>query len=147
MWKLNAVERLARWRDFRKSLDTLPMEQAVQSVADFWTSCPFTPYYLDPEQSGKWPDPWTLVEENYYCDLARSLGMLYTITLTLHNPESEIRVYYDTEAKVHYNLVWIEQGKYVLNMNEGEVLNKTHIAQHFELRMTYGEKKLKLSSY
>lgn len=147
MWKLNAVERLARWRDFRKSLDNLSIEQAVQSVADFWTSCPFIPYYLDPDQSESWPDPWTLVEENYYCDLARSLGMLYTITLTKHNPKAEIRVYYDPEARVYYNLVWIEQGKYVLNMNEGEVVNKTHVAKHFELRSSYGEEELKLNSY
>ena len=147
MWKLDAVERLTRWREFRKSLDHQSIDQAVQSVADFWTSCPFMPYYLDSEQPSDWPDPWTLVEENYYCDLARSLGMLYTITLTLHNPKSEIRVYYDTEARVYYNLVWIDNGKYVLNMNEGEVLNKTHIKQHFELRNCYGEEELKLSSY
>ena len=89
MWKLETSERLARWRDFRKSLDNLSIEQAVQSVADFWTSCPFIPYYLDPDDYVNWPDPWTLVEENYYCDLARSLGMLYTITLTKHNPKAE----------------------------------------------------------
>jgi hypothetical protein len=147
MWKLNSDERLSRWRAFRKSLNALPLEQAVASVADFWTSCPFTPYYLDPDKPDTWPDPWTLVEENYWCELAKAVGMLYTIKLTEHKPEVEIRVYYDPDSKLQYNLVWIAQGKYVLNMNDGEVLNKTHIAEQLELRYTYGEEELKLNSY
>lgn len=147
MWKLNSDERLSRWRAFRKSLNALPLEEAVTAVADFWTSCPFTPYYLDPDKPDTWPDPWTLVEENYWCELAKAVGMLYTIKLTEHKPEVEIRVYYDPESRVQYNLVWIAQGKYVLNMNDGEVLNKTHIAEQLELRYTYGEEELKLNSY
>jgi hypothetical protein len=147
MWKLNSDERLSRWRAFRKSLNALSLEEAAASVAEFWTSCPFTPYYLDPERPDTWPDPWTLVEENYWCELAKALGMLYTIKLTEHKPEVEIRVYYDPESRVHYNLVWIDKGKYVLNMNDGEVLNKTHIAEQLELRYTYGEEELKLNSY
>jgi len=147
MWKLDPDERLARWRAFRKSLNALPLDEAATTVADFWTSCPFTPYYLDPDKPDTWPDPWTLVEENYWCDLAKALGMLYTIKLTEHKPEVEIRVYYDRESKVYYNLVWIAQGKYVLNMNDGEVLNKTQIAEQLELRYTYNEEELKLNSY
>lgn len=147
MWKLNSDERLSRWRAFRKSLNALPLEEAVASVAEFWTSCPFTPYYLDPDKPDTWPNPWTLVEENYWCELAKAVGMLYTIKLTEHSPEVEIRVYYDPESRVNYNLVWIDKGKYVLNMNDGEVLNKTHIAEQLELRYTYGEEELKLNSY
>lgn len=147
MWKLDPCERLSRWRAFRKSLNNLSLDDSVASVAEFWTSCPFTPYYLDPEQPTMWPDPWTLLEENYWCDLAKALGMLYTIKLTKHNPDVEIRVYYDSESKLQYNLVWIAQGKYVLNMNDGEVLNKTYIADQLELRYTYGEEELKLNSY
>ena len=86
MWKLNASERLARWREFRKSLATQSLEQSVIKVADFWSSCPFTPYYLDPDLPDSWPDPWTLIEENCYCDVARAAEMLYTIKLTTHAP-------------------------------------------------------------
>jgi hypothetical protein len=107
MWKLNSAERLARWRNFRKSLDALSLDTAVAQVADFWTSCPYTAYYLDPDHPNTWPDPWSLVEENYWCDIAKSLGMLYTIKLTAHDPEVEIRVYNDPETRLQYNLVWI----------------------------------------
>ena len=146
MWKLNSTERLSRWRDFRKSIEHLPIEEAIELVAKFWTACPFTPYYLDPDQPMSWPDPWTLVEENYWCDLAKCLGMLYTIKLTAHDPEVEIRVYNDHESRAQYNLVWIDQGKYVLNMNDGEVVNKTQVSKLI-LHRCYGSTELKLDKY
>jgi hypothetical protein len=147
MWKLKADERLAHWREFRKKLDTLELENAVQEVADFWTRCPFTPYYLDIDQPLDWPDPWTLIEENFYCDIAIALGMLYTIKFTAHSPAIELRVYQDPETRVYYNLAWIDDGKYVLNMTEGEVVNKAQIAKHLSLRYCYGDAELKLNSY
>jgi hypothetical protein len=146
MFKLPSDERLARWRDFRKSLNALPFESALQSLVDFWSRCPFSPYYLDPAHPENWPDPWTLIEENYYCDLAKALGMLYTIKFTDHSPEVEIRVYYDPETKYNYNLVWISNGKYVLNLIEGEIVNKTHVEKNLKLKIEYG-KELKLNSY
>lgn len=146
MWKLNSSERLSQWRNFRKSLDTVTIDEATALVAEFWRTCPYNAYYLDPDKPDTWPDPWTLVEENYWCDLAKSLGMLYTIRLTTHNPEAEIRVYNDPKSKIQYNLVWIDQGKYILNMTDGEVVNKTQVSK-LELHRCYGVEELKLDSY
>jgi hypothetical protein len=125
----------------------LPLETAVKSIAEFWANCPFTPYYLDTDNYADWPDPWTLIEENYYCDVAKALGILYTIKLTSHSPVLEMRVYYDHTTNTHYNLVWVDHGKYVLNMVNGEVVNKIEIKNELELRKSYGEQELKLSSY
>ena len=72
---------------------------------------------------------------------------MYTITLSDHRPTVEIRVHYDPESRVHYNLVWIEDGKYVLNMIDGVVVNKTQIAEQLELRRCYEAEELKLNSY
>ena len=104
MWKLKSDERLVRWRELRKKLDSKPIDQAVQLVAEFWTGCPFTPYYLDIDKPEEWPDPWTLIEENCYCDIAIAIGMLYTIKFTEHSPPVELRVYHDPETRVYYNL-------------------------------------------
>lgn len=145
MFKLNAAERLTRWRDFRKSLDDLPLEKAVQATVDFWQGCPFSPYYLDSAKPDEWPNPWTLIEENYYCDIAKALGMLYTIKFTKHNPEVELRAYYDPETKYTYNLVWIDGGKYVINLIEGEIVNK-QLTDNLTLKVKYVE-ELKLNSY
>jgi hypothetical protein len=145
MFKLSASERLTRWREFRKSLDLLTIEQALDATVSFWQGCPFAPYYLDPAKPNEWPDPWTLLEENYYCDIAKALGMLYTIKFTKHDPEIEIRVYNDPGTNHSYNLVWISNGKYVINLIEGEVVNKT-LTANLKLKVKYKE-ELKLNSY
>lgn len=137
VWQLDDTERLARWKTFRKSLDELDLGTALGRVADFWQTAPFSPYYLDPCDPGNWPDPWTLLLENYYCDVAKALGMLYTIKLSCHNPDAELRVYYDEQNQVNYNLVWIKNGKYVLNMTDGVVLNRQHIPDTFKLKFKY----------
>ncbi len=137
VWKLDETERLGRWKIFRKSLDILDLGQALDEIADFWSSAPFSPYYLDPSDSSNWPDPWTLLSENYYCDVAKALGMLYTIKLTNHAPDVELHIYYDERSRVNYNLVWIEKGKYVLNMTDGAVLNRQHIPDTFKLKFKY----------
>lgn len=145
MFKLAATERLSRWREFRKSLDTLTLEQAVKATVDFWHGCPFSPYYLDPAKPEEWPNPWTLIEENYYCDIAKALGMLYTIKFTAHNPSVELRMYVDPETRYSYNLVWIDDGKYVINLIEGEVVNK-QLADNLTLKVKYAD-ELNLNSY
>lgn len=146
MFKNEPGERLTRWREFRKTLNSLPFEKAVERVGEFWATCPYCPYYLDADLPDTWPNPWTLIEENWYCDLAKALGILYTIKFTTHDPEVEIRVYVDPETKYTYNLVWVEQGKYILNMINGQVVNKEHLTKTLELKARYQE-ELKLDVY
>ena len=75
MWKLEADERIAHWRAFRLTIGGKPLEQAIEATAEFWQSCPHNPYYLDPADPTNWPSAWDLISENYYCDLAKALGM------------------------------------------------------------------------
>jgi hypothetical protein len=149
MWKLPASERIAHWKAFRKTLDTLPVDQALQSVSDFWHSCPFCPFYLDPDRPDAWPTPWELIAENYYCDLARAAGMLYTIYFTQHgsNLQSEIHVYNDRDTQHTYNLVVLDQGKYVLNFQDGKVVNTVSINKNLAHVKTYSSTDLKLQEY
>lgn len=142
---MKAGERLTRWRDFRKTLNAMPFEEALDRVSEFWATCPYSPYYLDPDKPDTWPDPWTLVEENWYCDLAKALGILYTIKFTSHDPDVELRVYIDPETKYVYNLVWIGDGKYILNMANGQVVNKEHCV-NLALKARYRD-ELKLDIY
>ena len=146
MWKLETSERIARWRDFRQSLDDLSLADAIQSVAEFWQSCPHHAYYLDPHDHESWPTAWELISENYYCDLAKALGMLYTIQLTQHGKdlEPEIHIYNDPETGYVYNLSVFAKGKYVVNFIDNTVVNIESINKKLKLKTLYRDKQLKL---
>lgn len=135
MFRLPATSRLEVWKKFRRSINALCLDDALQETVEFWSSCPFTPYYLDPDDCKIWPDPWTLIEENYYCDLAKALGIVYTLYLSDHKNyiEFELRRYQDTESRLMYNLVYLNQGKYVLNLLDNQVVNNTSIDKKLKL--------------
>lgn len=137
MWKLDASERLAHWRSFRRSLDELSVNDALVRTAELWQTAPFSPYYLDPSDTSLWPDPWTLISENYYCDVAKALGMLYTIFLSKHALSGTIRIYYDTSTKTNYSIAWFADGKYILNMVDGEIVNRTKVPKTFTLKFQH----------
>lgn len=149
MWKLGTSERLSRWRDFRKQLNTKPFEQALNSLVECWQTCPFAPYYLDPDCPESWPDPWTLIEENNYCDLAKCLGIIYTIVLTAHRNkfEVELRIYEDNKTGHRYNLAWINQGKYIINLIDNTVVNKEQFDKTLVIIKKYSQQDLKLEQY
>lgn len=149
MWKLTADERVAHWHAFRKTLDTLTLEQALIETAKFWHKCPFTPYYLDPDNTEAWPDPWTLIYENIYCDIAKCLGIVYTIELTEHkkNLDAEIRIYKDQNTGHEYNLAWFSQGKYIINLIDNEIVNNTQFDKRFTLVKQYTAEDISLEKY
>jgi hypothetical protein len=148
MWKLSAPDRLEQWKRFRKNINELEFEQALEEVAKFWARAPFTPFYLEQSQPETWPDPWTLIAENYYCDIAKALGILYTIHLSDHNSHDlRIQVYKQHGTLYQYNLVWVDGGKYVLNLESEEVVNKKSIPDNLVHVIEYSSTELKLDRY
>lgn len=149
MFQLKAEDRLRSWREFRASIESVSLETALARTAEFWAHTPFTPYHLDPADSSTWPDPWTLIYENVYCDVAKCLGIVYTVLLSGHrnNIDIEFRVYKDPKTGYEYNLAWINKGKYILNMVDGEVLNNTQFDKTLKLKQQFTEADLQLKNY
>lgn len=137
-------DRLRQWHDFRKSLNQKTLQEAIVAVQHLWSYAPFVKYYLTTDQIDNWPTPWELIYENVYCDLAKALGIVYTLYLTDHQPKIEIRVYKDNSNKEHYNLVFIENGKYVLNYLHDEVVNKKQISKTLSITNTIDVEQLRL---
>ena len=148
MWTQLPSERLRSWHDFRKEINDLDLTSAIEKTNHLWCYAPFVNHYLTTDQIADWPGPWELLYENYYCDLAKALGMLYTLYLSDHKDdlEMEIRIYINPDTKQTYNLVWINQGKYVLNLEYDEVVNKHYIDQRLKLKETISIKQLKLQT-
>ena len=149
MFKLKPSDRLDRWKSFRFSLNEFSIGKAVELTNELWAACPFTPFYLDPAEPNTWPDPWTLLEENYYCDLAKVLAIIYTLHLCNHGQilDPELRIYINTKTRHTYHIAYLCDGKYVLNLIEGEIVNKQHINQELQLRYRYTAADLKLEQY
>ena len=148
MWKLSAPDRLEQWKRFRKEIDKLEFEPALDRVAQFWGSAPFQPFYLESQQPETWPDPWTLIVENCYCDLAKALGILYTLHLSDHKTHDySLVVMRQQGTRYQYNLVWIDNGKYVLNLETAEVVNKKSIPDNLVKIIEYTKHELNLDRF
>jgi hypothetical protein len=146
MFHLSAEDRLRSWREFRANIDSLPIKEALDQTAEYWSRAPFVPYNLDINHPESWPNPWTLICENVYCDIAKCLGIVYTLCLTHHFDDSqiEIRIYKDLVTGYQYNLVWIEQGKYILNMIDSQVVNIKQLDKNFKLIKNISTKELQV---
>ena len=149
MFKLSTSDRLNRWKTFRYSLSDLSIDLAIKQTLDFWNRCPFCPFYLEIDRPDTWPNPWQLIEDNHYCDLAKCLGIVYTLYLSKHanDLDPEIRVYFQPKTRHTYHIAYLCQGKYVLNLIEGEIVNKQHINQELKLKYRYTAADLKLEQY
>ena len=144
-----SASRLKCWKNLRFKIDQLPLEEALQETVEFWQSCPWTAFYLDQEKPSSWPNAWDLIIDNYYCDLAKVLGIVYTLNLSEHgkNLEVEVRVYTDPKTGYQYCIAYLDQGKYVLNLIDNQILNKTDITETLKLKRCYDATELKLEKY
>ena len=123
--------RLRSWRDLRDKIKTLPIDQACVDIDRWWQQAPIVKNYLHWNDSENWPDPWTLLSENTYCTLARSLGMCYTL-LMIGIDSIELVTATDEQCEEHY-LVMVDNSKYTLSYWPNSVLN-TSLEQFSILR-------------
>ena len=119
MWPSTFEQRLHAWGVLRESVQHAPVEQALAEVNAWWFRAPWRAYHLHWDDQMHWPDPWELLSDNIYCDLARGLGILYTITL-LDRADLQDAVLTESDQG---NLVLVGQGKYILNWDSQQVLN------------------------
>lgn len=121
MFDLYGCERLIEWKKFRDSLET--STTPFHDVAEFWSRAPFVNSFLDPKDSSNWPDPWHLILDGKFDDLAISLGMLYTVKLTRRFMTSQCEIHNGVFLKtfdVRYPLIVDRQ--YVLNLEYKNVV-------------------------
>ena len=147
-WNLRTNDRLAQWMDIRHRLSDLSLSAAVGELNQFWSTAPFVTYYLPPDRPEEWPDPWELLAENYYCDIAKALGIIYTIYFTSHKIDMDLRIYYDYKEKERYNLAYLADGKYILNYWPHEIVNTQQIEEkQLQLLYRYSSIDLQLDKF
>ena len=131
MWCSTFEQRLAAWNSLRDRVRDQSKSDALKEINAWWQQTPWRAYHLHWDDRQDWPDPWQLLSDNIYCDLARGLGILYTITV-LDRDDIQDAELIETEQG---NLVQLDGGKYILNWGRDLGLNtnlqqsKHHIAQ------------------
>ena len=105
--------RLQDWFQLRKSVINLPLEQQCVIIDKWWQHAPLVNHHLHPYDMDNWPDPWELLSENIYCEVARALGVCYTLYL-IGVKDIEL-VLATNETAEDVVLVLVDNAKYIMN--------------------------------
>ena len=120
IWPDSFSARLTSWTFLREQCQNLPVEPALARINDWWFRAPWRPYYLHWDDQNSWPNPWQLLSDNEYCEVARGLGILYTITLLDRADMAPAHLVLTDAGR---NLVLVAKEKYILNWEANCVVN------------------------
>jgi hypothetical protein len=123
VFNLHDTERLLAWKSFRNQLESDPTP--FQSVVGLWAKAPLVNLYLDPNTPESWPDPWHLIIDDRFDDLAIVLGMLYTIKLTDRFSNLGLEIYKSVEEK--NPIFFLRAGENILNLEYNHVVNASSL--------------------
>jgi hypothetical protein len=113
--------RLKSWYQLRTSIEKLDIKEKCIEIDRYWQRAPLVNHYLHFDFMEEWPNPWELIYENNYCNVARALGMVYTLLLLgIKDIEVVEAIDYNNEEVV---LVLVDNAKYILNYWPDTVLN------------------------
>ena len=128
--------RLQDWFQLRKSVINLPIDKQCITIDEWWQRAPLVTHHLHPLDMENWPDPWELLSENTYCEVARALGMCYTLYLIGVNDIELVLARNDTAEDVV--LVLVDNAKYILNYWPDTVISNTlkdfKVVDHLDIK-------------
>ncbi len=119
-WIAAFEPRLASWNQLRTQVKHLPVNVALETINAWWFRAPWTAYHLHWDDQTEWPDPWQLLSDNTFCEVARGLGILYTIALLEREDIASAELVLTKDVR---NLVLVDKSKYILNWDKSLVLN------------------------
>jgi len=124
--------RLQDWYNLKQSSKELDLLQKCVIIDDWWQKAPLVNRYLHTMDTDAWPNPWELLVENTYCEVARALGMCYTLYMI---GVTDIEMVEATDNLGNdVVLVLIDSAKYILNYWPDTVVN--NCLQDFRINRT-----------
>ena len=126
IWPATFEARLDSWNQLRNQVKDLPAETALEIINSWWFLAPWCSYHLHWDDQSTWPDPWQLLSDNLYCEVARGLGILYTITLLDRADMTSAELVLTNDGR---NLVLLDKSKYILNWDKSIIVNTNQAAE------------------
>jgi len=122
MWATRYDDRLLEWRNLRSESVILDLEPALIQVDTWWQRAPLSNRYLHMDEYEKWPLPWDLLADDIYDDLAKCLGICYTLMLLKHPDIQTIDI-----LQLEDFYVVAVNNDYILNYIPNEIVNRNTI--------------------
>lgn len=135
MFDVHPQYRFGAWRDFRKTLDRQDPHKCLSAVAHYWSNAPLSNQFLAPDLIEDWPDPWHLIYDGVYDDLAIALGMYYT--LMIDNPCSVYCLQVLNNRSNQKYIVVDQEIKYAINWHHSETVNISQITGDYKIQYQY----------
>jgi len=135
VFQLNYEARLKSWYDLRKSLEDSDIKTICLAIDNWWQKAPLVNHYLHPNDIDNWPGPWDLLVENNYCQIARGLGMVYTLQL-VGIKDIDFCLAIDDNSE-ECALVIVDRAIYVMNYYPNTVISNSlkdfKVASHIDM--------------
>lgn len=135
VFQLNYEARLKSWYDLRKSLEDSDIKTICLAIDNWWQKAPLVNHHLHPNDIDNWPGPWDLLVENNYCQIARGLGMVYTLQLVGIKDIDFCLAIDDNNEECA--LVMVDRAIYVMNYYPNTVISNSlkdfNVASHIDM--------------
>lgn len=142
VFQLNYEARLSDWYDLRVHLEDSSLEEKCINIDKWWQRAPLVTHHLHILDSENWPDPWQLLVENTYDEVARALGICYTLLL-LDVENVEMAEATDSMGN-DIVVVLVDNAKYVLNYFPDTVLSNKLSDFNIKRKVTLDNIKTKI---
>lgn len=136
-WPQQFEERLFQWNNLRQHCQDNPLEDCLVDINDWWMQAPLSTQHIAWEDYKEWPSPWILLSDNTWCELTRSIGIVYTLGLLSRNDFGSVYLIDSNEGI----MVEVLSAKYFLGYCYSD-LNSVDI-QHLVVNRKINAKNLK----
>lgn len=133
-------ERLRLWKNLRKDISELPMEEKLIKVSKFFANVPYGSRTIDYYSPESWPTPWEIIFHGSLCKSSISLLIFYTFSL-LHTDDT-VELHLINDGSDEY-LVPVFNNKFLLNYELGLVSNYQEVNNEFETKQVFTEQQIK----
>jgi hypothetical protein len=119
VFELYGNDRLVAWKKFRDSLEI--SKDPFKDTLGFWRRAPYVFDFLEKIATTDWPNPWRLIIDGKYDNLAINLGILYTLQLTKRFMNSDLEIHRNIGFKqLSKNVVVIDRD-IVVDYNDDKI--------------------------